>query len=87
VDAGELSVQLVDVALLIEVLLAHNDDVDERVVLTEVAAALNSAGYPFTTRQVTARDAAAMLEDLDRGVVRSTAEQRAALGASLPPAE
>lgn len=78
--------QLVDVAQMIEVLLAHNDDVGERVVLTEVAAALNCAGYPFTTRQVTARDAAAMLEDLDRGVVRSTAEQRAAIGAGSPPA-
>lgn len=75
----------VPVSVLTEMLLQNNGDLGERVVCTEVAAALNGAGYPFTTRQVTADAAVAMLEDLDRTGIRSTAEQRAALGRGEPP--
>lgn len=76
---------LVPVDDLIQLLLRNNPDVGERRVCTELAAALNRAGYPFTTVQVAARDAAAMLEVLDRGIVKSSPDQRFALRESTLP--
>lgn len=76
----------VDVSLLLELLLEDNTDLEARVVRTELASALNGAGYPFTTRQVGTGDAAAMLDELDRGVVRSSPELRAAVREGRLPA-
>ena len=77
----------VAVDLLLALLLEDNADLEDRVVRTELAAALNEAGYPFTTRLVSVEDAVAMLESLDGDVLRSAPERRAALREGrLPPA-